>query len=146
MIGRPSRNTAISVVVPPMSEIAALPPNGLTAISTFSGCGGSCLGYRMAGFKVAWASEFIPSAQETYRGALLRYNADHSVDSTYGYFGAAETLGQITALQMSGDSAITAEYTFPAAFDFTQGFYYRSIFVGRYGTNGPEPGPWTART
>ena len=54
-------------IVPSMAEIAALPPNGLTAISTFSGCGGSCLGYRMAGFKVAWASEFIASAQETYR-------------------------------------------------------------------------------
>lgn len=36
-------------------------------ISTFSGCGGSCLGYRMAGYRVAWASEFIPAAAETYR-------------------------------------------------------------------------------
>ena len=53
--------------VPSMSEIAALPWNGFTVASTFSGCGGSCLGYRMAGFKVAWASEFIPAAQETYR-------------------------------------------------------------------------------
>lgn len=53
--------------VPSMTEIAALPWNGFTVASTFSGCGGSCLGYRMAGFKVAWASEFIPAAQETYR-------------------------------------------------------------------------------
>ena len=53
--------------VPLMSEIRALPWNGFTAASTFSGCGGSSLGYKMAGFKVAWASEFIPSAQETYR-------------------------------------------------------------------------------
>lgn len=53
--------------VPSMAEIAAVPWNGLTAISTFSGCGGSCLGYRMAGFKVAWASEFIPAAAEVYR-------------------------------------------------------------------------------
>ena len=53
--------------VPSMSEIAALPWNGFTVASTFSGCGGSCLGYRMAGYKVAWASEFIPAAQETYR-------------------------------------------------------------------------------
>jgi DNA (cytosine-5)-methyltransferase 1 len=50
-----------------MAEIAAVPWNGFTAISTFSGCGGSCLGYRMAGFKVAWASEFIPAAAEVYR-------------------------------------------------------------------------------
>jgi len=53
--------------IPTMSEIGALPWNGFTVASTFSGCGGSCLGYRMAGFKVAWASEFIPAAQETYR-------------------------------------------------------------------------------
>lgn len=50
-----------------MAEIAATPWNGYTAISTFSGCGGSSLGYKMAGFKVLWASEFIPAAQEVYR-------------------------------------------------------------------------------
>jgi DNA (cytosine-5)-methyltransferase 1 len=52
--------------VPSMAEIGALPWNGFTVASTFSGCGGSCLGYRMAGFKVAWANEFIESARETY--------------------------------------------------------------------------------
>jgi len=54
-------------VIPTMSEIAETTWNGYTAISTFSGCGGSCLGYRMAGFRVAWASEFIPAAQTVYR-------------------------------------------------------------------------------
>lgn len=53
--------------VPSMQEIADLPHNGYYAVSTFSGCGGSSLGYKMAGFKVLWASEFIPAAQETYR-------------------------------------------------------------------------------
>lgn len=53
--------------VPLMTEITALPWNGYHAISTFSGCGGSSLGYKMAGFKVLWVSEFIPAAQETYR-------------------------------------------------------------------------------
>ena len=53
--------------VPLMSEIAALPPNGYTIVSTFSGCGGSCLGFKMDGYRVAWASEFIPAAQDTYR-------------------------------------------------------------------------------
>ena len=56
-----------SYQVPSMAEIAAIPWNGYTAISTFSGCGGSSLGYKMAGFKVLWASEFIPAAQEVYR-------------------------------------------------------------------------------
>ncbi|WP_327385052.1 DNA cytosine methyltransferase [Streptomyces sp. NBC_01207] len=53
--------------VPSMEEIRALPWNGFTAASSFSGCGGSSLGYRLAGFRVGWASEFIPAAQDTYR-------------------------------------------------------------------------------
>jgi len=53
--------------VPTMAEIAAIPWNGFRVASTFSGCGGSCLGYRMAGFRVVWASEFIPAAQAVYK-------------------------------------------------------------------------------
>lgn len=53
--------------VPSMAEIAAVPSNGLRLVSTFSGCGGSCLGFKMAGFRVLWASEFVQAAQETYR-------------------------------------------------------------------------------
>lgn len=53
--------------VPLMSEIANIPYNGYNAISTFSGCGGSSLGYKLAGFKVLYANEFIPAAQDTYR-------------------------------------------------------------------------------
>ena len=59
--------TSKAYIVPSMSEIASIPWNGLTVASTFSGCGGSCLGYRMAGFRVAYANEFIPAAQDTYR-------------------------------------------------------------------------------
>ena len=50
-----------------MSDIAELPWNGINVISTFSGCGGSSLGYRMASCKVLGASEFVPAAYETYR-------------------------------------------------------------------------------
>ena len=57
--------------VPLMSEIAALPWNGFKVASTFSGAGGSCLGYRMAGFKVVWANEFVPMAQESYKANAL---------------------------------------------------------------------------
>jgi DNA (cytosine-5)-methyltransferase 1 len=53
--------------VPSMAEIEAIEPNGFNVVSTFSGCGGSCLGYRMAGFSILYANEFIPAAQETYR-------------------------------------------------------------------------------
>ena len=51
--------------VPSMVKINELEPNGFTAISTFSGCGGSSLGYRMAGFKVLYANEFIEAARHT---------------------------------------------------------------------------------
>lgn len=49
-----------------MVEINKIKPNGLTVVSTFSGCGGSCLGFRMAGYTVLWANEFIEAARETY--------------------------------------------------------------------------------
>lgn len=52
--------------VPSMADIAAIEPNGFNVVSTFSGCGGSSLGYRMAGFTVLWASEFISAARDTY--------------------------------------------------------------------------------
>lgn len=53
--------------VPGMAEIAALPQHGLKVVSTFTGAGGFCLGFRMAGFETAWASEFVPAAAEVYR-------------------------------------------------------------------------------
>src|SRR4030095_2319693 len=49
-----------------MAEIAAVPKNGFKLVSTFSGCGGSCLGFEMLGFEVLWANEFIPAAREVY--------------------------------------------------------------------------------
>lgn len=53
--------------IPSMAEIASMRgTNGLTVVSTFSGCGGSCLGFEMAGYRVAWASEFVPAARDTY--------------------------------------------------------------------------------
>jgi len=52
--------------VPSMEDIRQIPWNGFTCVSTFSGCGGSSTGYRMAGFKVLWASEFIDAARECY--------------------------------------------------------------------------------
>jgi DNA (cytosine-5)-methyltransferase 1 len=50
-----------------MDEIRRIPWNGLKVVSTFSGCGGSSTGYKMAGCRVLGASEFIPVAAETYR-------------------------------------------------------------------------------
>lgn len=52
--------------VPTMAEIGAMPWNGYSVVSTFAGCGGSSTGYRMAGFRVLLASEFVEAARETY--------------------------------------------------------------------------------
>lgn len=49
-----------------MREIRELPPNGYTVVSTFSGAGGSCLGFRMAGFRIVYANEFVEAARNTY--------------------------------------------------------------------------------
>jgi DNA (cytosine-5)-methyltransferase 1 len=56
-----------------MGEIAALPWNGMTVASTFSGCGGSSLGYRMAGFRVLYANEFVAAARDTYAANAAPY-------------------------------------------------------------------------
>ena len=41
-------------------------PKKYTGISTFSGCGGSSTGHKMAGIDIRYANEFIPAAQDTY--------------------------------------------------------------------------------
>jgi len=61
-----------------MDEVRAIPWNGLTVASTFSGGGGSSTGYRMAGYKVAWASEFIEAARKTYAANM---NPDTVLDA-----------------------------------------------------------------
>lgn len=59
--------------VPTMRQIKATPWNSYTVASTFSGGGGSSTGYRMAGFKVLWASEFIDAARDTYAANMASY-------------------------------------------------------------------------
>jgi len=53
--------------VPNMDEVLTTPKNGYKVASTFSGGGGSCLGYRLAGYDVVWANEFVESAYTTYQ-------------------------------------------------------------------------------
>lgn len=52
--------------IPTLQEINALPQSGLNVISLFAGTGGSSLGYRMAGFRVLFANEFIEAARDSY--------------------------------------------------------------------------------
>jgi DNA (cytosine-5)-methyltransferase 1 len=56
-----------------MEQIRDLPWNGFNAVSTFSGCGGSSTGDRMAGFRMLYASEFVSAAQDTYRNNMAPY-------------------------------------------------------------------------
>lgn len=53
--------------IPTMREIEATSWNGYDVVSTFSGGGGSCLGYRMAGYHVIWANEFVEEARNVYK-------------------------------------------------------------------------------
>lgn len=50
-----------------MVDIAKIPKNKYNVVSLFSGCGGSSLGYELAGFNVKLALEFIPNASEVYK-------------------------------------------------------------------------------
>lgn len=52
--------------IPSLADVRAIPWNGLRVVSTFSGCGGSCLGFRLAGYRIIYASEFIASARASY--------------------------------------------------------------------------------
>lgn len=52
--------------VKPMSERHDIASNGLIAVSTFSGSGGSSLGLKAAGFEIPYANEFTPHGRATY--------------------------------------------------------------------------------
>ncbi len=83
--------------VPSMQDIAVLPWNGYKVASTFSGCGGSCTGYRMAGYKVVWANEFVPAAQASYRANM---EADCILDCRDVKTVAADEILQATGLRV----------------------------------------------
>jgi DNA (cytosine-5)-methyltransferase 1 len=46
---------------------AAAGSNGYTMLGTFSGGGGSSIGYKLAGFDIRWVNEFDPVASDIYR-------------------------------------------------------------------------------
>lgn len=92
--------------VPSMDEIAQVTPNGFSCISTFSGCGGSSLGYRIAGFRVLWANEFIPAAQAVYRanaspGTIVDGSDIRKVDPQAVLAALGKSVGEIDLLDGS---------------------------------------------
>tara|TARA_R100001086_G_scaffold218584_2_gene135312 strand:- start:479 stop:1600 length:1122 start_codon:yes stop_codon:yes gene_type:complete len=59
-----------------MSEVRkATGTNGLSVVSTFSGCGGSSIGFRLAGYRILMANEFFEAARNCYKA-----NSDTPVD------------------------------------------------------------------
>jgi DNA (cytosine-5)-methyltransferase 1 len=52
--------------LPTLAEVRATPTHGRTVASLFAGAGGSSTGYRLAGFRVLFANEFIPIAADSY--------------------------------------------------------------------------------
>jgi DNA (cytosine-5)-methyltransferase 1 len=99
--------------LPTMEDVErARGTNGLTLASTFSGCGGSCLGFELAGFQVVFASEFVPAAAEVYR---LNHPGVH-VDE-----GDIRTLRGQTILETAGGSVDVLEGSPPCASFSTAG-------------------------
>lgn len=49
-----------------MAEARRARKNGRKVVSLFSGAGGSSLGYRLAGFEIAYANEMVEAARATY--------------------------------------------------------------------------------
>ena len=88
-----------------MSEIATIPPNGFSIVSTFSGGGGSCVGFKMMGYQVLWASEFIQAAQETYRanhpGTILDTRDIRTVQPQDILHAIGKDVGEIDVLEGS---------------------------------------------
>lgn len=59
--------------IPGMDDVRATRWNGRKVVSTFAGGGGSSTGYRMAGYRVMAAVEFIPAAAASYRANAADY-------------------------------------------------------------------------
>ena len=53
-----------------MAAVQAAPLSGLTHVSTFSGGGGTCLGFRLAGFRTLWANDLEEHARRSYAANL----------------------------------------------------------------------------
>lgn len=59
--------------IPTLAEIREIPHNGSNVASTFAGCGGSSTGYRMAGYRVLAAIEFVPAAADSYEANMAEH-------------------------------------------------------------------------
>lgn len=65
--------TRPAYAVPTMAEIAATPWKGYVAASLFAGGGGSSLGWRMAGYRMAYVNEIVAEARDAYAANAAPY-------------------------------------------------------------------------
>ncbi len=63
--------------IPSMEEIQQEPLVGLSLVSLFAGAGGSCLGFRWAGFDPVWANDFVDAACATFKANFPETPIDH---------------------------------------------------------------------
>lgn len=66
--------------VPTMKAIRRIQPGPWVVASTFAGGGGSSLGYRMAGYRVAFANEVVPEARDCYQANAMPYTVVDGTD------------------------------------------------------------------
>ena len=84
-----------------LADLDAVERNGLRVASTFSGCGGSSLGYKLAGFDVVFASEFVPLAAATYRANAPTVEVDERDIRDLSGHELRERFGEIDVLDGS---------------------------------------------
>lgn len=65
--------------IPSIKQIRKIKPTH-SVVSLFAGGGGSSFGYRMAGFKILFANEFIKAASDTYRANKSKSTIVNTVD------------------------------------------------------------------
>jgi DNA (cytosine-5)-methyltransferase 1 len=84
-----------------MLDLDGVEKTGLRVASLFSGCGGSSLGYRLAGYEVVYANEFIPLAARTYRANSPSTIVDERDIRTVSGHELRERFGEIDLLDGS---------------------------------------------
>ncbi|CTQ45693.1 DNA cytosine methyltransferase [Roseibium aggregatum] len=93
--------------VPTVAEVKAREgENGYKVASFFAGCGGSSFGYRLAGFKVVYANEFVEEARNAYaanagEGTIIDGRDIRSVDPQDVLYAADLEEGELDILDGS---------------------------------------------
>jgi DNA (cytosine-5)-methyltransferase 1 len=64
-----------------LADLSEAPLTGATIASTYSVCGGTDIGFRLAGFKPVWANELDAHAAATYSATLGNHVAEGDIDS-----------------------------------------------------------------